>query len=231
MKHLYLVFALAFAYLITDAQTLYPRIGITASANTYRPANYDIKPKVGFMLGIGYNLTLSELISVQAELDYVQKSFESNYSNTTTIQYGEDLYALHETGSDQYAISYLELPILIKARILHDDFFVLGGFSIGMGLGGSLEYTYDATSSYLDPLHKEGSGKINFGSEPSTNTEDTYFDNQWDIGFHVGLGALILKRLQIECRFGLGLINLNDNSDSKNRCFQISLATPLQLKR
>ena len=69
---------------------------------------------------------------------------------------------------------------------------MLGGFSVGMGLGGSLEYTYDATSSYLDPLHIEGSGKIKFGSEPSTNTEDTYFDNQWDIGFHAGLGALLL---------------------------------------
>ena len=127
----------------------YPRIGITASVNTYRPPNYDVKPKVGFTIGVGYTLALSELFSLQAELDYVQKSFESNYSNTTTVQYGEDLYALHETGSDQYAISYLELPILIKARILHDDFFVLGGFSVGMGLGGSLEYTYDATSSYL----------------------------------------------------------------------------------
>ena len=229
MKSLCLVLTLTFTYLSTVAQTLYPRIGITAAVNTYSPSNYDIKPKVGFMLGIGYNLTLSELISVQAELDYVQKSFESNYSNTTTIQYGDDLYTFHETGSDQYAISYLELPILIKARILHDDLFVLGGFSVGIGLGGSLEYVYDATSSYLDPLHKEGSGKIKFGSEPSMNTEDIYFDNQWDIGFHVGFGALILKRLQVECRYGLGMINLNYDSDSKNRCFQISLATPIHL--
>jgi hypothetical protein len=65
----------------------------------------------------------------------------------------------------------------------------------------------------------------------TTITEDTYFDNQWDIGFHVGLGALILKSLQIECRYGLGMVNLMDDSESKNRCFQISLATPLQLKR
>jgi len=78
MKHLYLVFTLAFACLITDAQTLYPRIGITASANTYHPSNYNIKPKVDFMLGIGYNLTLSELISVQAELDYVQGMINLN---------------------------------------------------------------------------------------------------------------------------------------------------------
>jgi hypothetical protein len=229
MKHLYLVLTLGLACFMTHAQTLYPRIGITASVNTYRPPNYDVKPKLGFLVGVGYNIELSDLISLQAELDYVQKSFESNYSNTTTIQYGEDLYALHEKGSAQYAISYLELPILIKARILHDDFFVLGGFSVGMGLGGSQQYTYDATSSYLDPLHNEGSGKIRFGSEPSTNTENIYFDNQWDIGFHVGLGALILKRIQIECRYSSGIINLRDNSDSKNRCFQISLATPLQL--
>ena len=231
IKHLYFVFTLAFAYLVTDAQTLYPRIGITASANTLRPSNSEIKPKIGFMLGVGYNRTLSGLISVQAELNYVQKSFESNYSNTTTIQYGEEVYTLHETASDQYVISYLELPLLIKVRILHDDFFALGGFSVGLGLGGSIEDTYDATSSYLDPIHTEGSGKIKFGREPSSNAEDTYFDNQWDIGFHVGLGALILKSLQIECRYGLGMVNVMDDSESKNRCFQISLATPLQLKR
>ncbi len=231
MKHLYLVFTLFFACLITDAQTLYPRIGITASVNTYRPPNYDMKPKSDSCWALAIISALSEIISVQAELDYVQKSFESNYSNTTTVQYGEDLYALHETGSDQYAISYLELPILIKARIFHDDFFVLGGFSIGMGLGGSLKYTYDATSSYLDPLHEEGSGKIKFGDEPSTNTEDIYFDNQWDIGFHVGFGALILKKLQIECRYGLGMINLNRRLRFKKPLFANFVSNTIQLKR
>ena len=231
MNRLYLFGALFFFCLTSEAQTLYPRIGITASVNTYRPPDYDIKPKIGFTVGIGYNLTLSKLFSVQAELDYVQKSFESTFSNSSTIQYGEEIYALHVKGSDQYSISYLELPLFLKARILHDNFFVLGGISIGMGLGGSHKYNYDKTSSYFDPLHEEGSEKIKFGDEPTTNNEDLYFDNRWDLGFHVGVGALILKKLQVECRFGTGTVNLNKDADSKNRCLQISFATPIELKR
>jgi hypothetical protein len=229
MKGLCLVLTLSLLCLIANAQTLYPRIGITASVNTYRPQNYDMTPKAGFILGLGYNLALSEVISVQAELDFVQKSFETDYSNTTTIQYGEDLYALHEKGSGQYAISYLELPLLVKARVLHDNFFVLGGFSIGMGLGGSHKFTYESTSSYLDPVYEEGSGKIKFGDASSTTNEDVYFDNRWDIGFQVGLGALILKKLQVECRYGLGMVNVNKDTDSKNHCVQISFSTPIQL--
>ena len=56
-------FTLAFMYLVADAQTLYPRIGITASANTFRPSNSDIKSKIGFMLGIGYNRMFSNFVS------------------------------------------------------------------------------------------------------------------------------------------------------------------------
>ncbi len=231
MNRLYLVVALFFLCLTLEAQTLYPRIGITASVNTYRPPDYDVKPKVGFTVGVGYNHALSETFSVQAELDYVQKSFESTFSKSATFQDGDDIYELQVKGSNQYAISYLELPLFLKARIVHHDFFVLGGFSIGMGLGGSHKYSRDQTSSYFGPIHEEGSGKIKFGDGPRMNNEDAYFDNRWDLGFHVGFGALILKKFQIECRFGTGTVNLNKDADSKNRCLQISFATPIQLKR
>ena len=229
MKYIYVFLTLI--CLNSTAQTLYPRIGITASVNTYAEPNHDIKPKIGFTFGVGYNKTLSKTISLQAELNYIQKSFESDYLHTTTVQYGEELYALHEKRSDQYNISYLELPLLIKARVLHDDFFVLGGFSIGMGLGGTHKYEYDRTSSYLDPLQEGASREIKFDDASSTTNEDVYFDNRWDMGFHVGLGALILKRIQIECRYGLGAINLYDHADSKNRCLQVALSTPISFKR
>ena len=231
MNRLYLFVAFLLFCLTNEAQTLYPRVGITASVNTYRPPDYDVMPRVGFTVGVGYNLALSEVFSVQAELDYVQKSFESTFSSSSTIQDGDDIYELHVKGSDQYAISYLELPLFLKARILHDDFFVLVGFSIGMGLGGSYKYNHDKTSSYFDPLHEEGSEKIKFGDEPGANNEDVYFDNRWDLGFHVGFGAQILKKIQVECRFGTGTVNMNKDADSKNRCLQISFATPIQLKR
>jgi hypothetical protein len=231
MKYLYIVVTLVLTCILSHAQTLYPRLGITASINTYGAPNEDIEPRIGFTAGLGYNLTLSNPISLQAELNYVQKSFKSLSSSTTSIQYGDDIYILQEKISDQYTFSYLELPLLLKARLFHDDFFVLGGLSIAMGLGGSHKYTYESTSSYLDPVYEEGSGKIKFGDSSSTNDEDVYFDNRWDVGLHVGVGALIAKKIQIECRYGFGTINLNDDTDSKSGCLQISFSTPIELKR
>jgi hypothetical protein len=231
MKRSCLVVAFFFFILSTEAQTLYPRIGITASVNTYQEANTDIEPRIGFTAGLGYNLPLSKLFSVQAELNYVQKSLEAGYDNTTMIQYGDDIYALHEKGTERYAFSYLELPVLVKVRILHDNIFALGGFSIGLGMGGSYKYTYESTSSYLDPVYEGGSGKIKFEDPPSTTDENVYFDNRWDAGFHAGLGVLIAKKIQVECRYTHGMVNLTKDIDSKNRCLQITLATPLHLKR
>src|SRR5688572_15142071 len=158
MNRFYLVVALFFLCLNLEGQRLYPRIGITASVDTYLPPDYDVKPKVGFTVGVGYNHALSETFSVQAELDYVRKSFESTFSKSSTFQDGDDIYELQVKGSNQYAISYLELPLFLKARIVHHDFFVLGGFSIGIGLGGSHKYSRHQTSNYFGPIHEEGSG-------------------------------------------------------------------------
>ena len=231
MKYLYFVVALKLTCILSHAQTLYPRLGITASINTYGESNQDMEPRIGFTAGLGYNLTLSNTISLQAELNYVQKSFKSLSSSTTSIQYGDDIYVLQENISHQYTFSYLELPLLLKARLLHDNLFILGGLSVGMGLGGSHKYTYESTSSYLDPVYEEGSGKIKFGDTSSTTDEDVYFDNRWDVGLQVGLGAVVAKKIQIECRYNFGMINLNENTDSKSRCLQISFSTPIELKR
>ncbi|HYI78646.1 MAG TPA: outer membrane beta-barrel protein [Chryseolinea sp.] len=231
MKSLFFVVTLTLTCLVSHAQTLYPRLGITASINTYGEPSQEMEPRIGFTAGLGYNLSVSNSISLQAELNYIQKSFKSQSSSSTSIQYGDDIYVLQEKESDQYTFSYLELPLLLKARLLHDNVFVLGGLSIGMGLGGSHKYTYESTSSYLDPVYEEGSGKIKFGDSSSTNGEDVYFDNRWDVGLHVGIGALIAKKIQIECRYGFGTINLNDDTDSKSRCLQISFSTPIELKR
>ena len=64
----------------------------------------------------------------------------------------------------------------------------------------------------------------------ATTGEDTYFDNRWDVGPQVGIG-LVLKKIQLECRYGLGLVDINKDYDSKNQCLQFSFAVPIQLKQ
>lgn len=231
MKNIYFILGLLLICLNSQAQELYPRIGLTASVNTNRPPYYDIHPRIGFTVGAGYNHPLTNVVSLQMELNYIQKAFKSDYEESTSVQYGEDVYEVHEIRTNRYAISYLEIPLLLKVRLLHDDVFVMGGPSLAMGLGGSHSYELHRTSSYLDPLHEEGTGKIKFGSGSPTNNKDVYFDNRWDVGVMVGFGALFFKKVQLECRYNLGTVNVNKHADSKNRCLQISIATPIQLKR
>lgn len=228
-------FCLALFFFVTclasHAQFLYPRVGLTASINTNRPPYTEIKGKIGYTVGVGYSLTLSKIASLQAELNYVLKPFEFDYEESTSLQIGEDVYDVHEKRIDKYAISYFEIPVLLKVSILHPDLFVMGGPSVSMGLGGSRKYIRDRESSYLGTLHEEGTGDIKFSDSPSQNNEDVHFDNRWDVGINVGIGALLFKKLMVECRYNFGALNLIDNRDSKNRYLQFTLSTPIQLKK
>jgi len=231
MKNFYLKLFFVMMCLSSQAQFLYPRAGLTASVNTNRPPYTEINAKVGYTIGVGYNLPLTKVASLQAELNYVRKTFGSDYEENTSLQIGEDVYNVHEKRTDKYSISYLEIPLLLKVSIFHPDFFVMGGPSVSMGLGGSRKYILDRESSYLGSLHEKGTGDINFSGSPSQNDEDAHFDNRWDVGIHVGLGALLFKKLMVEWRYNFGTINLIDNSDSKNRYLQLTFSTPIQLKK
>lgn len=231
MKPFYSILILLIVVVGGQCQTLYPKIGVTASINTYQPQYYDAEPGLGFTAGLGYNYPLSKSASLQAEVNYIQKTFRTNYDENTSVQYGEDIYSVHEIRKDRYAVSYLALPVLLKVSIIHPDFFILGGPTLAMGLGGKHKYELHRTSSYLDPLNEEGTGKIKFDDKPAANNKDVHFDNRFDLGVQVGFGALFFKKIQLECRYEFGTVNVNDHIDSKNRCLQVSLSTPIRLKR
>ncbi|WP_276373510.1 porin family protein [Chryseolinea sp. H1M3-3] len=229
MKALCLTIILALSCLVTRSQILYPRIGATASVNTYNPTPYDIKPRVGFLIGVGYQLKLTNTVSARAELNYVRNAYEAKYAVDIYIPDGMDTYELHESASNRYNVSYLEVPVLLKIKLLHKDFFVTGGPSVALGLGGSHRYNFSRTSSYLDPIQEAGSGKIKFDGGLASNKGDIHYDSQWDVGFQAGIGALLFKKLQVECRQSFGTINLYKNIDSKNRYLQVSFSIPIPL--
>ncbi len=231
MKVFYVTIILVLSCLIARSQIFYPRIGLTAAVNTYNPSPYDIKPRIGFLIGVGYQVKLTNTVSARAELNYVRNAHEAKYSEDIYIPDGMDTYEVHEKASNRYNVSYLEVPVLLKIKLLHKDFFVTGGPSIALGLGGSHKYDFSRTSSYLDPIQEAGSGKIKFDGGTSSNKADIHYDSQWDLGFQVGIGALLFKKLQIECRQSFGTTNLYKNIDSKNRYLQISFSTPIPLGR
>lgn len=232
MKAFYILVVLLLVLTSGHSQTIYPRLGVTASANTYLDETRDVDPKIGFLLGIGYDVSLTKGVSLQLEIDYIQKAFQSRYAETTSLQVGEDIYSIKQKWKHQYFVSYLELPLLVKVKVLHNNLFILGGAVPGIGLGGSHKYNLHETSSYVGQSHESGKGKIKFDGKRPANNEDIHFDNQWDVGVVIGVGAVLFKKkLNIECRYERGLVNLYENQDSKNRSFQILFSTPIQLSQ
>jgi opacity protein-like surface antigen len=212
------------------AQQLYPRLGLTAAVNSYNPAGQDMKPRLGFMIGAGYSIPLTKSITVQPELNFVQKSFSTKYDQNVQIPLDNEFLEFHEIVTQRYRFSYVELPVLLKVSLFHKNFFLAGGPSVALGLGGSYQYELERTSAYLGFEHQRTSGKIRFGSN-ATNDNDVQCDNRWDIGLQIGIGAVFFKRLLIECRQSFGSVNIYDNVDSKHRYLQLSLSTPISLKR
>lgn len=228
MKALYASLVLLIAFTSGSGQTIYPKLGITGSVNTYNATNHEVDPKIGFLFGVAYDVTLSKAVSMQIEVDYVQKAFQSSHEETTLLQLGEDIYSIREEWKHQYFISYIELPLLLK--VTHDNFFILAGPGAGIGLGGSHKYDLQKTSSYVGVSHESGKGKIKFDGETPDEIEDIHFDNQWDVSLVVGAGVLLFKKkLRVECRYERGMVNLYKDIDSKNRSLQILFSTPIQI--
>lgn len=67
--------------------------------------NNDVLFRKGFLLGLGYSIPISEVLTFQAELTYVQKGQKTTQEWKSSTAY---------TDNRNYFLSYLELPILLK---------------------------------------------------------------------------------------------------------------------
>lgn len=226
---LQLVIVVAFFTLSAYGQTLLPKVGFTCSINSMEVTSGEIISKVGFTAGLAYNLHLNKAISIQPELNFIQKAFESQSSTRFSQIIDTDTYFVNEDRSRYYRISYLEVPLLVKVRLFHNNFFAIAGPSVAYGLGGFYRYKFDQTTSYFEPTHTRSQGKVKFGDDPEASTNDAYFDNRWDIGVQAGVGALLFKKIMLEGRYGVGTTNLISDKTSKNGAFQIAISCPIKL--
>ncbi len=194
-----------------QAQTIIPRLGITMSNIAYAEDDGE-KAKMGLTLGAGFNFEVNEMLSVQPELNFIQKG----------VKYDEDQF------EQKVTLNYLEIPVLVKLTFGDaTKFFVNVGPSLGFGLSGKYKGEDDGESF---------DGKIKFGKEPDNyDGDDEYLDNRMDIGFQLGAGVLLADKFIIDIRYGLGFSNLADKTEfvddakSKNRVFQIGISMPLKL--
>ena len=211
-----------------QAQTLLPKIGATYARISYED-NEDYKPIVGLTVGVGYNILVSKNLSVQPELNFVQKG-SSSTDSYTDFPYGGGFENIKLTTKTR--LGYLQVPILVKMNL--GKFYFNAGPSIGYGLKGKEEYKLSSSGEdrFGDPISVSHKTKFNvkFGAPPDNyNGDDRFVDNRMNFSVQVGGGVMVMDKVNIDVRYGLGLSNMMDESKSKHRVLQLTLGVPVQL--
>ncbi len=224
-----LLFSLLPLFIISaHSQTVIPRLGLTLSkTNAEEVDPIEQLFNTGFTFGAGVEFPLNSTISIQPELNFVQKGFR--------IKFTESDQGITVSLDSRTHINYLEIPVLVKFYLNESDtrFYITAGPSLGMGVGGKMKSKVD-TDFLGTPLSVTITGKVKFGDPPSDyNPEedtDIYFDNRFDFGLQGGIGVFIKNSVMVEVRYNHGFSPLYDDDDqSMNRVIQFSAAVPFSV--
>ncbi len=244
MKKYLLAFSILLSSICVSAQKLIviPKIGATLATVSMSEPDIiqfpgfedEIKSKIGFTIGAALNYSINDRISIQPELNFIQKGYTEKSTSTWMEDDDGRLITTVTTSTTKNTLNYLEIPALVKISFGGDTkFYALAGPSFGIGLGG--KYTYDSkiTESYddvSDTFTNSDKGNIKFGDQPEDG-EGMYIDNRFDFGLQLGGGILIARKIIIEARYGLGFSKLYDSDfEIKNRVFQLTIGLPLTLR-
>ena len=180
------------------------------------------KTKTGFQFGAAFEISVSDLISIQPEFLYIQKGAKFELSD---YYYGYYYNPGDIEGEFRVKFNYLELPVLLKLKfgdVNNTSFFLTAGPSFGYLSNGKTEF------------------EVTFQGDTETETEDIIFDDddglsRFEVSASLGAGVglpLGSGRLTLETRYLLGLSNLVDDDfdDSiKNRGLGITLGYMIPL--
>jgi hypothetical protein len=246
MKKYLLTFSILLSSICASAQKLIviPKIGATLATVSMSEPDIiqfpgfedEIKSKIGFTIGAALNYSINDRISIQPELNFIQKGYQENSSSIWIEDFDGQITSYSNSSTTKNTLNYLEIPILAKYSFGGETkIYAVAGPSVGIGLGGKFKYDNETTESYDDfeeTYSNSGKGKIKFG-EASENYEgdDLFIDNRIDFGIQVGAGILIAHKIILEARYGLGLSSLYDSEyEVKNRVFQFTIGMPLTLR-
>lgn len=227
MKKIFFVFLCFLGYAI-QAQTIIPKVGATYSTLAFE-GDDNVEAKIGLSFGVGFNFLLTERISLQPELNFVQKGYSEN-SSYTEFPYGGGFYDTKY--SEENRMNYLQLPVLVKFTF--GKFYFNAGPSIGFGLKGKGDSKLSAVGEdmfgYPDEYGVEYAYDILFGKRPENyEGPDNYVDNRMNFSVQVGGGVTLMEKFNIDLRYGHGFSNLLDDFKTKHRVFQVTLGVPIKL--
>ena len=217
-------------------QSIIPRAGVTISNASFDPPPTlgDLTSVTGFTVGVGYELPLTGIIMLQPEINFIQKGYKTEFSETTS--------AYEQTNSHQIKLNYIEIPIQakIKLGVKATKFYFSAGPSIGFALSG--KYKNEGTVDYFDSTptnNYENETDVKFEAvKPVVEDYGLYYiPHRIDVGVQFGAGVELFGKVIVDVRYGLGLTELYgdeehlnvDVDNVKNRVLQLSVGVPLKL--
>lgn len=207
-----------------QAQTyLLPKAGLSISTFSPEDNKDNVSALTGFTGGLGVNILLNEKLSLQPEINFIQKGANAEFKQGI----GDGIL---EVRSTDVRINYLELPVLVKYSFGDGEVkgYVNAGPSVGYGLGGKTDYSLKYILGNETVYQESGKGSVKFEDAPlEYPAEDVYFQNRVDIGFQAGGGVLLFDKVIVDARYGYGFTSLDDESKPKNRTIQITVGAPL----
>lgn len=217
------VLTIAVALMIVGMANAQISVGLEVGPNFATQSSdvdgFDAGSTMGFYLGVPVDIMLTDNISVQPSIAFMQKGSSTNYEMSVP--------GFYETSVESDGkLNYLEIPILVNYYIGSGNIQPVVGLGPSIGFGMGYKSTGTATTKTTDP----------FTGTTTTTTED--FDDSGSfedaglkgIDFSVLVQAGVLMNeigpgsLGLNAGYMLGLANINDG-DAKlnNRGLKIAL--------
>jgi opacity protein-like surface antigen len=153
-----------------------------------------IDSKLGFYIGASAAKDINDNLFVGAGLNYSTKGYA--YSSSVDVP---GFFKVDSEGSS--SMNYLEIPINIGYRI-GDKITIQAGPYLGLLMGVSNKST-TTTLDYTTNLSS---------TSEESNSDDTGWSKS-DFGLNIGAGLNLTESLSIRLNYGLGLADLNDDSN------------------
>jgi hypothetical protein len=225
MKKYFLLFALlSFGTLVKAQVSIIPKAGVSFATVALDKDNFfndDKKALVGFTGGLGLNfaLTEDEFLSLQPELNYVQKGFAAESNGTTD-------YNL------KYKLNYVELPVLLKIGFGTD--VVRGYVNLGPSISYLLSGNVKGEGDFAEVVSGDIDEKIEFTDSETADPTKLHAQRlEFGANFGGGIGVALGGRslLFLDARYVAGLTDFNKDSKSKNQPIYLTAGFKIPLSQ
>ncbi len=182
-------------------------VSVSDDSGLFEDDDFDTDNRTTFHLGLMADFPMGNVLSFQTGLIYQNRGYK--------IEGSEDFFGVNITSKATQKVTYLDLPLTLKASFELGSVtaYVYGGGYLGVGLSGEVEA--ESTTA----------------GQTQTSTEDLEFGDDGDIK-RLDYGALIgagveVNSVFVELSYGLGLADISvvdsDDFSINNRLISLSL--------